>query len=150
MRFISSPHASSDSKRSRRAKPAQTWYKEPQPVQKSFEWMSHGNSIGNGSIIAVMPPTGAPRRFVHHSVSKARKIATPSTGGRKKKHDPNTALANWGPQKRPKSPIEYDFRGRKVSPNKRQPSPALAKQRLNWLKSMPTSPYIPGKYQDAS
>jgi len=127
MRFISSPNASSDSKRSRRARPAPAWYKEPQPVQKSFEWMSHGNSIGNGSIIAVAPGTGEPKRFVPYSVSKARKlVATPSSGSRNKKHDPNTALANWGPPKRPISPIEYDFRGRRVSPNKRQPSPALA------------------------
>ena len=138
--------------------------------------MNHGNSIGNGAIIAALPPDESPKKKKHNESSfndygynKSSSILAPSTLGNnslqknpngdyvfKKAPVPRSILvpSSWSNKKgfRPVSPIEYDFRGRRVTPKKAQPQTEVKKLAPNRVLghtrngSMASSTYTPGKY----
>ena len=115
---------------------------EPRPSQRADDWMTHGNSIGNGILITLGPvdpdeltllrlknkdfqANRAERQKLYFEQRRAEKQRQMDVMLRKKAmKQPPPALASFssmsgkGRKQRPVSPIEYDFRGRRVTPKK--------------------------------
>ena len=94
------------------------WFR---PVPYSDDWNTHGNSIGNGAIIKVLPPSKNYKKVRVYERPTSAYVPPPTIKAKQKSYkllpDPVQLIKAQLVEPmnaRPFSPISYDFRGRRI------------------------------------